>query len=437
MNAKINCLLAGATGVLLFVLGCGGSANLNRLLFVDSEDEKRVDNLLARAQIAYDSGEFEEALTLLEDAKQKVPESEKLIQLEAFTHMALGGFDPLPLIQKIVDKTENKKAVSDTANILSMLSDVLELKEEDLRLLGEPNDLSDNPILKGLKVYLPDHPGSHLTDGEPRNTVGSLRRLNTAISTICPLISEELLQTDGVITMDRYRCKKVAGSQKNQAQSYLLFSLAHLTETLIFNTILLYSSGSSPESHDVQIRSNLFQRLIKVEEAGKSGPNLESIPDYTEAVTQVVSDVASVFNTSSGSMLAETMSNLRKTVSAFRYIEGIPESFTRQIQQALDKIEETARQAGATIGNLSGETDILAQKLGSKIVAKLNAQVDRFFKRVDNIKDAQGGNLTECQAYQISAMCDAVEGLSSIGASLPSASCSYFKGARDPGNCGG
>ena len=136
-------------------------------------------------------------------------------------------------------------------------------------------------------------------------------------------------------------------------------------------------------------------------------------------------------------MLYETMANLRKTVSAFGYIDGIPDSFTEQVQKALDKIEDAATQAGSTVNTVAGESNILKQKLGSQIVTKLNTQVDTFFTKVDDIKANQdGGELTDCQNYQVSQMCSSMGTLlGGISNESLSSDCDDYQNVSDPGNC--
>lgn len=437
MKASVLKVAINAIFLTLISIGCGTGTNLNKLLYVDKEDEKRLDHLLSDAQLAYDNGEYQEALNLLEKAEKQTSNSERVIQLKAFSQLAVGGFDPLSLIGKIVTQTEKKSSSSnDTGDILSSLSSILEISTEDLEKLGTKNEQSDNDILKGLTIFLPKNPGSHLTSGSPRYEVKALSQLNKAIATICPLINPELLKTDGTISMDRYKCDSFQGSSAFSAQAYVLFSLAHLIETLAFNIVLLYSSDSGDSSEsNAQANSNIFKRIKKVEETGKQDLSLSSLTAYTEAITEVVGNVGSIFDTQEGTMLYETMANLRKTVSAFTYIEGIPSSFTKQVEKALTKIEEAAQQAGSTVNNISGETGILAQKLGDKIVTKLNSQVDTFFTKVDDLKSEQGGELTECQNFQISTMCTTMNTLVGLGGETLSSGCNDFENQPDPGNC--
>lgn len=419
----------------MIITSCGTGTNINRMLYVSTQDKERIDHLISEGQIAYDSGEFDDAVSILESAKSISPDHAEVLYLLASAQMAAGGLDTIGLIKKIVDYTESSKAGSDTLNILSGLSGILDISSDDFNKLGLLNEQKNNAILKDIPIYLPITPGNHLDHENPRFLVKTLRQLNTAISTICPLMNRELLETNGSISMDRYKCQPVAGSTKYKTQAYVLFSMAHLIETLIFNSVLLYSSGDNSASGDPQTNSNIFKRIKKVEETGKSTLTLDSIGDYTEAITEVVSNVSAIFNTAPESMLSETMSNLRKTVSSFSYIDGIPDSVTSQIKKALDQIEQTAKQAGETVGDLSSETNVLAQKLGDNIVTRLNSEVDTFFSQVDNIKAEQGGNLTQCQEVQISTMCSTMGSLVSVAGVSLSAECATYSAATDPGNC--
>ena len=106
MKASVFKVAINAILLILISIGCGTGTNLNKLLYVDKEDENRLDHLLSDAQIAYDNGEYQEALNLLEKAEKQSSHSEGVIQLKAFSQLAIGGFDPLSLIGKIVTQTE-------------------------------------------------------------------------------------------------------------------------------------------------------------------------------------------------------------------------------------------------------------------------------------------------------------------------------------------
>ena len=95
MKASVFKVAINAILLILISIGCGTGTNLNKLLYVDKEDENRLDHLLSDAQIAYDNGEYQEALNLLEKAEKQSSHSEGVIQLKAFSQLAIGGFDPL------------------------------------------------------------------------------------------------------------------------------------------------------------------------------------------------------------------------------------------------------------------------------------------------------------------------------------------------------
>ena len=379
------------TYVLLFLTSCGSGSNINSLLFVRGTDKERVDTLLAKAQALHDTGDFEESLKLLESANSFTPNNEAVIELKASNELALAGFGLFELVGKLIEISTDTSSTGDTADILNTLSGIVSVSSDEFGLLGTRSDLADNDILKDLTVYVPNYPGDHTDGTSARATIPTLTYLNKAIKTVCPLIAEELRQTDGSIIHNRYQCESFEGTSVVPAKSYFVFFMSHLAEVLIFNLVLLYTDGdsdSSSSSSSAQNSSNIFKRISALSTAS-SNFDISNLSAITEATSEVVSNVSAIFDTAQGSMLFELMNDLKKAVGSFAYIEGIPDSVTKQLTKALENIENAASQASEATGTISGQTSALKDKLGGQIVSNLNSQVDKVVDKIAELEAQQ------------------------------------------------
>lgn len=388
--------------LLLFLTSCGSDSNINKLVFVRSTDGERVDNMLAKAQALHDKGDFAESLKLLESANAFTKgNNEFVLELMASNHLALAGFGLFDLVGKLIEVSTGSSS-SGTADILNTLSGIVSVSTDEYGLLGTERRLDDNEILQGLTVYEPNYPGDHTDGTSARATIPTLSFLNKAIAAVCPLIAEELRQTDGEIIHKRYECEPFAGTTVFPAKSYFIFFMSHLAEVLIFNLVLLYAddeASSSSSSSNAQNSSNIFKRIEAVTSAS-SNFSISKLSAITEATSELVSNVSKIFDTNQGSMLFELMNDLRKAVGSFDYIEGLDASVTSQLNKALEEIEAKAKQANEASGSVSGQTSALKDKLGDKIVSNLNSQVDTVVDKIAEL-EAQADSLTAEQQTEL------------------------------------
>ncbi|NRA44134.1 MAG: hypothetical protein HRU09_04155 [Oligoflexales bacterium] len=394
--------------VLLLLTSCGSASNLNTILFVRGTDKERVDTLVVKAQALHDEGKYEDSLELLESALAYTKNNEAVIELKASNELALGGFGLFELVGKFIDIAKESESSNDTADILNTLSTLVSVGDSELSLLGSKSDLADNSILKDLTVYVPNYPGDHTDGTSARATIPSLMYLNKAIKTVCPLIAAELRQTDGEILHNRYQCEPFKGVSVVPSKSYFIFFMSHLAEVLYFNIVLLYTDNSeSSSSSNAQNSSNIFKRISAVSSAS-SNFDISNLSAITEATTEVVSNVSSIFDTAQGSMLFELMNDLKKAVGSFDYIDGIDASVTQQLNKVLEDIEAQANQANNAKDSISGSTSALKSQLGDSIVSNLNSQVDTVVDKIAELEQ-QGDLTTEQQAELTKAKEDAKE----------------------------
>ena len=386
----------------VFVMSCD-STNMNSMLFVDEQDEERLDSLLSKAQILYDTGKFDESLKITNQALALNPNNEQIIQLKAFNQVSLAGFGIIDMITKIASSTSSLSG--ETADLLGSLAEVLEVNASDFSLLADVNDASSISIFEGLPVYHPIDPGEYDDTSAPRNQINTLRYLNEAINTVCPFISEDLRKTDDVIVGSRYTCKPFEGRTEFASQAYFIFFLSHLAETLIFNMILLSNPDDTTstlnllEENSTQTGSNIFKRIAALQDSLGSEVTIATLGDVTAATTQVIEDTAKIFNTNAGSLLSELMNNLRKAVGSFAYMAGMPDTITEQLNNALDSIFNAVDSVGGATSELQGQTNALKEQLGGAILTNLNAQVDDLIGQINTLESS--GSLTASELAEL------------------------------------
>ena len=400
-------------GFLFFLSGlllpaCGGDQSLQQLLFVSTEDESRTDVLLETARLDYDTENYASAEAKTAQILRSDPKNRAAILLKGNTELAMASLGLLDIVTRILDDASTSSSSTDTADTLNTLGNlVLNLTSADYAMLGTKTDVSSNSILSGIEGIAPNYPGDFMTAGDPRHDLEALRLLNQAIKTVCPLISADVLAVDP--GNSRYQCDVSLGSDSVQAS--LIFFTAHFVEALIFNAVLLYQESSSTSAlhllaDGAEKQSNVFKQISALETASKQDQtSFSALTDLTDAISEVTKNVQAIFDTTSGSMLASLMLDLRTAVDVIGAIDGVPSDFTKSLTSALDQIEETAKSAGESTSGLSDQTSALKQKLSGQIVSKLNTQMTTFFSKVDTLKEESGGDLSTCQQAKVKDMC--------------------------------
>ena len=402
----------------------GVACNPNEV-FVDPADKQRVDVLLQRGRLHYDQGDFDEAIAAAQEAAAIYPYQEDAGQLLASAYFGKAGFSFIEVLIKIVDLQGDLSRSADTSDLLGVLSTLLELDEQDLEAMTDGKSVSENQFLSGLDVFYPQNPGNYNEAGTPRNSVSSLQFLNQAIAALCPFVTTAELVTqmsqDGNI---RYTCTKSPAVMDNGAQSLFLFALAHLIEAISFHMVLLYepasfadelaTESSSTESSSTGLTGNLAARADKI---NASEITASTVGDYVAAVEQLQVDIDKVLNTTSGSMLNQTVLNFNMAAVAFKNIPGMPDSVSESIEKQLTKLEEAVAKAGQQKDSVDAQAGVFKQQLNKSLVPKLTESIERF-----NTQIAANGELTAEEEAQLDQVCTAFESIiSGTTESLPDA----------------
>ncbi|MFW7382031.1 MAG: hypothetical protein ACOH5I_24710 [Oligoflexus sp.] len=320
-------MLRHIPGILMFSvwLSSCGSLNVNELL-ESTERKNAIDALIQEAQYEYDKGNYQRALSKAQKARSIRPEAEHATVLLSQIHLGLAGLDTLSLAKGLVKKDEDTGEEQDkTASTFAKLAEVIGLSTADLEALStETNggETADEALL-----YLPK------STSEARVSTSSiLANIKAAVEYLCPFIGDEakLLEADGALYDDRHDdCEPIEGSQLMGAQANFAWAVAHLGEAITFYSLIFYQDPNSSDP-------NIVTRS-KALDSYKNEPLV-----YIEKITELADVVDAIFPTDADdagdAMLNAMFNNLETTGLGFAAIAGLPEDFSKSVQEALANV---------------------------------------------------------------------------------------------------
>lgn len=403
--------------VLIAFFGCGENS-INKM-FVTQKDKQRISSLIAKGRMAFDRGDLDTAEEMLSQARRINIESEEAVRLLGYVYLARADITPVSMVRKIMDNNKKNTTTKDAADALSKLSVIVAISKADLSLMAkEDTEGGKNPYFTGITVFEPLAPGSINNIGDPRRTVNTLRWLNEAIKIICPFVQSSVTASS---VDPRHTCTKV--SKPGGAATHLLFALAHMIESLVFNTVLLYNDSSfalaaTAATETAADSSNLFKRVAAI---NKTNFSISEIGDYVRAVAILKGNVEKVFDTSADSMLSAVLIDLKTVVGAFEAIPGIPKEVTKQVSDGLKSIEDTVAKAGKSTETgadaTASQTAALKSQLNTALSTTLKTSIESFTANKSSSGATDEQIQEVCTAYKDIAT-TGLEGLA--GVTLPS-----------------
>lgn len=344
-------------GGVFLLAGCSSSLND---VWVSEDDKLRIDTLLDQAIMNLDKGDYDTANDLIQKAARVDPYNEKIAQTKGYIVLGQAGFDVFSATLKLMEsETSSSK---EKGNFLNVLYEILIVDEEkDFPNIGKKDDGSSVSMFNGLTVYVPELPGSLDDSNSPRYKVPLLNKANDAIKIICPFVSREVIEK--YKTKARYKdCQDLTARGENPSQSHMLFSLAHLAEAVLFNSVLLYS-GTQATS---QANSNWFQRANKITTQSTSfGSDKGKLKEYVSAVSGFSDGFNKAFDVlREESLFSALLDDLNIAIDSFSQVSGLPSSFTKALKSLVESISSPT-------GNQAEELTKLKTQLSSAITSQL------------------------------------------------------------------
>ena len=372
-----NIILSGITSA--WLLACSEATNPLGYMVPDGYKASH-EYLLAQANIYLNYGDYDKAREFGEEAYKLDPGSEEGALVLGFAYLSLAGMSTFDLAIKLQEDGKDEASLAEgSSNPLASLKTLLGLDEgtfASLTVEGNRVTLENGTVVEGapssgvfqsLPVLIPK-------TAEEARASGSevLKLLAQAVEVVCPFVAEEA-KVLSPVEDPRHGVEACPPSPKDRyfgGRIHFLWSLAHLTEAIAFNNIVLYDPDGDG--------ANLIKRSSLLSDSTSL-----SITDYITAVQDLSVTLEQILPTdaekSKSSMLIGMVNDLEATNKGFSLLPGMPENMTKSISEAITKIN-TQREAlkGATEG-LSDEaagSQALKEQLTSELASNLKTQIE-------------------------------------------------------------
>lgn len=369
----------GSICSVLLLCSCGTGSNFNQIW---GGHDDGGDSKLLEAQAAYDSKDYETAEKLSRELLARNPDNEAAAIMLGYTMLSIGGIEPIALARKLIGISSDKKAAEPTGNnllqvqsqqegsatsSLSQLGDLVSvlLSPEDFDALSErPFDAAANgnkePALFGVNrpLLIPAKVSDDL-----RSKVHILKQMNEAVKAVCRFVDVE---TKGdAVRHETDDCAPTTAQRHKKAKAHFLWAFSHLTEALVYQSVILYSSATNGVSN-FQSASD----YINTENYGTD------IGRFVNEVMEMKNAVDVVFDTAaSDSMIRATLVNLETVNKAFSAIAGLPDGITEKISQSLDQINKVATDLGQA--GVEGNTNALKGQMTEKFTKVVGEKIEK------------------------------------------------------------
>lgn len=349
-------------------------------------------DLLSKARTHYDKGRYDDALTAAERAKELNPESEAIAVVLSSIHMAKAGIDSFQLVERMILNNSGESLIAtNAASNLSSLSSLLGISSSEFSNLTLENNEKDGVrgdpdtgLFKDLPVLLPKSaPDARATGGD------TIYHIDQAIMALCPFVDEsvKIIGEAGDIRHNSEECSSL-NKQEYQGKSHFNWAFSHLTEAILFHSVVLYSP--SGDEANLQKRADILDNTDEV----------QSTSEYIAALNElvVVTDIilpTSIEETES-SMLLAMFNDLDAASRGLASLPGIPESITSGI---IGSLEELKNQRSQIEGQSTGENDsskALKGQLTESLSQEIGSQIKTKFE-TENLSDEEKEDI--CLAY--------------------------------------
>jgi len=429
--------------------GCGATTNLNKLW---GKDDDAGDSLYLDAKAAYDRGDFTHAQELAQKLVDRNPDNEKGAVLLGYVYLSEGGIDPYELARKLVamsststntastntdgtntptggqtlaggrgpgggGRNNDGGAANDGASAGSQSTGTSASTTEVLQKLSSIVDVSDYMSVLAPTTFSKDDNGGvqpqlFAQDTNPlpvpakvsddlRSKVPVLAAMSKAIAAVCPFVDDSVKNPEDD---PRHNCTPSPGPHNDAAKAHFLWAFSHLSEALVYQTVLLYSS-SSDGTTNFQKASNELNTFTATSEA--------QFQTFVSDIGEMKNAVNKVFDVSSSdSMVHRTIANMKIVSLAFGEIAGLPDSIKSQVTNALSSLDQLSQSIGGVDSDAKAfktqMTESLAKTVGSKIDTTITT---KFGSGKTNSQIQSDPAISDETKQQVTAMCSSYDKL--------------------------
>ena len=392
------------------LVGCGNEANFNKIW---GNDDAASDVKFARARAAYDHGDFRAAKDLLESLVARNPDNEQAAVLLGYVYLSTGGIDPFTLAKKLITLTATPAAtpaaaltaadakildegsvawaqalagataVNDDAFLdgapgladtpapsgetgnaaftLQKLGAIINLSPDDFAKLQKAPFTGKSDLFAASPIIIPKEVSDEL-----RASVDVLTYMNRAVLDVCRFV-DPAAKVVGDARHASAGCASTTMERRDSAKAHFLWAFSHLTEAMVYQSVLLYSStGSGVPNFELASKT---LNGVTAKTAGDISTFVTKVTDLKSAVDQVF-DIGNA-----NSMISTTLRNILAVKAAFDALSGLPASMTKPITDALAKIQALAKQLGGDPTNLGDQTKALKSQMLAAISKKMNTKI--------------------------------------------------------------
>jgi hypothetical protein len=385
------------------LVGCGTEANVNKIW---GNDDAAADVKFARAKSAYDHGDFHQAKSLLEDLVARNKDNEEAVVLLGYVYLSTGGIDPFTLAKKLINLTTptttdaatkaqlqqldegsvawaqalaGATAVNDdafldqaapstgttstnsnAASTLQKLGTIINLDADDFAKLQKEPYKGKSDLFATAPIIVPKEVSDDL-----RSSVQVLNYMNNAVLDVCRFV-DPTAKVAGDARHASAACAATTVERRNSAKAHFLWAFSHLTEAMVYQSVLLYTTTTTGVSNFEAASATLNEVSAK---------DTKEIEAFVTKVTDLKGAVDAVFDVANAnSMISTTLRNILAVKGAFDALSGLPASMTAPITNALDKIKELAGQLGGK-DDVTGQTKALKTQMLETISTKMNKKI--------------------------------------------------------------
>ena len=366
------------------LIGCGEKYNFNQI-FVSAKQKDSLESLLNRAQIAYDAGDFDDALILADKAGKLSPGNEQVAILQGYIHLSLSGMDPFKLAKALVSSSSSSStalglaSTNNASSFLFTIRSVLNVSNTDLQELGVYKSEDDLDRFKDYDIILP----TEATDVRDKTPLSVFTHINTAISKICPFVD------DSVKTIDldsRHDCTSTSTIRNQDVVAHFLWAFVHIAEAAVFYGVLQYQDPGAEKAH-LQLRADALE----------SDSDSLSVTEYVQHAVSLATAVNEVFAIdNANSQISAVLNNIFVATQAFAAIGNIPDKIEKSLEKATSSITSTK-------DSFAGESDEVKQRnaLKAQLNEKMSGQISSEITNMasENPEEFAENKTEICGAY--------------------------------------
>jgi hypothetical protein len=225
-----------------------------------------------------------------------------------------------------------------------------------------------------------------------------LKAMNSALKYVCGFVEDGVrVAADPRDSFEN--CPKVEGPKTQTYKAHFLWAFAHLTEALVFQSVLLYADGKAGQ------KSNIEQRSDKINNADFSASGTAGLTTFVTTVAELKNSVDAIFASETGdagavTQLTATLNAMQSVTLAFAALPGMPTDLTSKITTAMDEIKKIGQKINAsseTLGQSQALKGQMTETFSKTVATKIDETICKEYGGNCNAVPAEVKNSEDVQ----------------------------------------